>query len=65
MYEDELEWEPIYVPNTDLQYYNFPGVCRYNLGVACNDKEVCYHCGWNPAIERIRKAKNREALREQ
>ncbi len=30
--------------------------CKYNSGVTCAN-EKCDKCGWNPAVEELRKAK--------
>lgn len=28
--------------------------CRYNLWVACEDKQNCKYCGWNPDVAKDR-----------
>ena len=37
-------------------------ICKHNIGVSCNAPydANCRTCGWNPALEMIRKAKIRE-----
>lgn len=37
------------------------GVCRYNSSVMC-DKADCYGCGWNPTVDKARRAATRERL---
>ena len=60
---DEFEESvPIFVPDTNVEFFNFPGLCHWNMSVQCSDKMACYHCGWNPAIDRARREKFREEL---
>lgn len=35
--------------------------CRHNVGIMCSVPSIreCMKCGWNPHVERIRKAKLR------
>lgn len=48
-----------------MNEYEFAGVCRFNLGVACTDKEKCRKCGFNPAVEAIRKIRIRVKILEE
>lgn len=63
--EEENGFDTIFVPNTDMKYYDFPGICRYNLNISCTEKQSCYHCGWNPVISAKRVQKIREAMRRE
>lgn len=36
--------------------------CPYNKGVVCEDKDSCISCGWNPVVDKARRAKTREKL---
>lgn len=36
--------------------YTKGGVCPHNNAVLCAVKN-CYHCGWHPKVEKIRKDK--------
>ena len=39
-----------------------PGFCQYNGAVDCADKTNCAKCGWNPAVDEIRKKRTRARL---
>ncbi len=30
--------------------------CKFNSGVTCAEQQHCHCCGWNPAVEKKRKA---------
>lgn len=40
------------------------GVCRFNNAINCNDKTICYTCGWNPAVAELRSQEIRKRLKE-
>ena len=50
-------------PDPPAAFFNAPGICRFNLGVSCTDKDQCKHCGWNAEVAKARAEKVREALR--
>ena len=56
------EFDVIYVPAT-YKDKETPGTCRFNIGVNCTEKSLCPKCGWNPAVQKMRAAKVREAMR--
>lgn len=31
--------------------------CRFNKHIDCTKKDECWHCGWNPEVEKMRKKK--------
>lgn len=33
--------------------------CVYNDGVSCYTRTVCYNCGWNPNVAKLRDEKRR------
>lgn len=37
------------------------GLCRFNTSINCMESD-CSRCGWNPVVERQRKAKTRERM---
>lgn len=44
-----------------MEEHNYgPGKCKYNQSIDCTEKTNCKKCGWNPAVEKIRKKKARE-----
>jgi len=71
----ELRTEVVRVVNYYEKYHtarNLPfslsdaGVCEYRPeGVNCTNRTKCFKCGWNPRVEAVRKAKNRERMKEE
>lgn len=37
--------------------------CPHNSGVRCDEK-MCYNCGWNPTVAKLRLEKIRQKLAE-
>lgn len=59
-FADELH--AIMVGKVDpTQFGSKHGLCRFNTSINCMESD-CSRCGWNPVVERQRKAKTRDRL---
>lgn len=59
-FADELQ--AIMVGKVDpTEFGSKHGLCRFNTSINCNESD-CSRCGWNPAVDKRRKAKARERL---
>lgn len=43
------------------QFGSMHGLCRFNTAIMCAESD-CARCGWNPAVDKQRKAKVRERM---
>ena len=59
-FADELH--AIMVGKVDpTQFGSKHGLCRFNTSINCMESD-CSRCGWNPVVDKRRKAKARERL---
>lgn len=61
-----MEREPVvfYVTQEEIEKAKFDNPCRYNVEIACLDRDEynCAKCGWNPIVSRRRIRKIRKEL---